>query len=73
MEKVAWSGRIVAVQPHIRLMRSFEQRHHSYQGREGILVEGLMMRGWILYFSHCRFRGEAPFLNMLGDFIACMI
>lgn len=32
MEKVVWSGRIVAVQPRIRLIRSFDQRHHSYQG-----------------------------------------
>jgi hypothetical protein len=32
MQKVAWSGRIVAVQPRIRLMRSFDERHHSYQG-----------------------------------------
>jgi len=32
MEKVAWAGRIVAVQPRIRLMRSFDQRHHGYQG-----------------------------------------
>ena len=31
-EKVAWSGRVVAVQPRIRLMRSFDERHHSYQG-----------------------------------------
>ena len=32
MEKVAWSGCIVAVQPRIRLMRSFDQRSHGYQG-----------------------------------------
>ncbi len=32
VEKVVWSGRIVAVQPRIRLMRSFDQRQHSYQG-----------------------------------------
>lgn len=31
-EKVVWSGRIVAVQPRIRLLRSFDERHHSYQG-----------------------------------------
>jgi len=31
-EKVAWLGRIVAVQPRIRLMRSFDQRYHLYQG-----------------------------------------
>jgi len=31
-EKVSWLGRVVAVQPRIRLMRSFDERHHSYQG-----------------------------------------
>lgn len=31
-EKVAWSGRLVGVQPRIRLLRSFDQRQHSYQG-----------------------------------------
>jgi len=32
VNKITWSGRIVAVQPRIRLMRSFDERHHSYQG-----------------------------------------
>jgi hypothetical protein len=32
MEKVAWSGRLVAVQPRIRLTRFFDERHHSYHG-----------------------------------------
>ena len=31
-EKVPWSGRLVAIQPRIRLLRSFDQRQHSYQG-----------------------------------------
>lgn len=31
-EKVAWSGRIVAIQPRIRLTRSFDERQHSYLG-----------------------------------------
>lgn len=31
-EKVAWSGRIFVVQPRIRLLRSFNERHHMYQG-----------------------------------------
>ena len=31
-DKIQWSGRIVAVQPRIRLMRSFDQRSHSYLG-----------------------------------------
>ena len=32
LEKVAWSGHLVAVQPRIRLTRSFDERHHSYHG-----------------------------------------
>ena len=31
-DKVEWTGRITAVQPRIRLMRSFDERSHSYQG-----------------------------------------
>ncbi|GAB4335795.1 MAG: hypothetical protein Kow0089_05700 [Desulfobulbaceae bacterium] len=31
-EKVAWTGRIVSVQTRIRLLRSFNERSHSYQG-----------------------------------------
>jgi len=31
-EKVAWSGRIVSIQPRIRLMRSFDERSHGYLG-----------------------------------------
>jgi len=30
--KVPWSGVVVAVQPRIRLTRSFDQRSHTYQG-----------------------------------------
>jgi hypothetical protein len=30
--KLAWSGELVAVQPRIRLMRSFDQRNHAYPG-----------------------------------------
>ncbi|HOT37979.1 MAG TPA: hypothetical protein PLT86_15050, partial [Candidatus Latescibacteria bacterium] len=30
--KVLWSGRVVAVQPRIRLTRSFDERSHSYLG-----------------------------------------
>jgi hypothetical protein len=32
MEKVSWSGRVVSVQPRIRLLRSFDERGHSYLG-----------------------------------------
>lgn len=32
MERIVWSGRIVGVQPRIRLIRSFDQRQHSYLG-----------------------------------------
>lgn len=32
MDKVTWSGKIVSVQPRIRLTRSFDERYHSYLG-----------------------------------------
>ena len=32
IDKLEWSGQILAVQPRIRLMRSFDQRSHSYLG-----------------------------------------
>ena len=31
-EKVPWAGRLVGVRPRIRLLRSFDQRQHRYQG-----------------------------------------
>ncbi len=31
-DKISWSGRLVVVQPRIRLLRSFDERQHSYQG-----------------------------------------
>jgi hypothetical protein len=31
-EKIVWQGTLVAVQPRIRLTRSFDQRSHSYLG-----------------------------------------
>jgi hypothetical protein len=31
-ERVPWSGRVISVQPRIRLLRSFDQRSHSYLG-----------------------------------------
>jgi|GEM_PF-3313604 len=32
MKRVAWSGRIVSVQPRIRLSRSFDEWQHNYLG-----------------------------------------
>ncbi len=31
-EKIAWQGTLVSVQPRIRLLRSFDERSHSYLG-----------------------------------------
>jgi len=31
-EKLLWSGKIISVQPRIRLLRSFDQRSHNYLG-----------------------------------------
>ncbi len=37
--KIPWQGRIISVQPRIRLSRSFDERHHSYLGY-ALVVEG---------------------------------
>jgi len=39
-DKVDWSGKVLAVQPRIRLLRSFDQRSHSYQGYV-LRIEGI--------------------------------
>ena len=31
-EKIVWSGKVVSIQPRIRLTRSFDQRTHNYLG-----------------------------------------
>ena len=31
-DKIFWKGRVVSVQPRIRLTRSFDQRSHNYMG-----------------------------------------
>ena len=31
-DKLSWQGKLIAVQPRIRLLRSFDQRSHSYLG-----------------------------------------
>ena len=41
MEKILWSGRIISVQPRIRLTRSFDERGHSYLGY-CLVVEGVI-------------------------------
>ena len=37
--KISWHGNIVAVQPRIRLGRSFDERHHNYLGYS-LLIDG---------------------------------
>ena len=40
-EKLSWQGRLISVQPRIRLLRSFDQRSHSYLGY-ALRVRGLI-------------------------------
>ena len=39
--KLPWSGRLLAIQPRIRLLRSFDQRQHQYQGYV-LKIDGLI-------------------------------
>ena len=38
-EKISWQGTVLSVQPRIKLLRSFDQRNHSYLGY-ALLVQG---------------------------------
>lgn len=39
--KLSWQGQIISVQPRIRLLRSFDQRSHSYLGYT-LLIHGVI-------------------------------
>ena len=39
MKRVPWSGRVISIQPRIRLTRSFDERAHSYLGY-CLVIEG---------------------------------
>ncbi|MGD2178756.1 MAG: hypothetical protein PVG71_13150, partial [Anaerolineae bacterium] len=41
MEKIDWQGRVVSVQPRIRLWRSFDERGHRYLGYS-LVLEGVI-------------------------------
>ena len=41
LTKLSWQGKLIAVQPRIRLLRSFDQRNHSYLGY-ALRVKGLI-------------------------------
>ena len=37
-DNIPWSGRLVSVQPRIRLTRSFDEFHHTYQGTRRVFT-----------------------------------
>lgn len=41
--RIAWSGTVLSVQPRIRLMRSFDERSHTYLGFD-LRIRGLLDR-----------------------------
>jgi hypothetical protein len=40
-KKLAWQGRVISVQPRIGLLRSFDERSHSYLGYV-LRIDGVM-------------------------------
>lgn len=40
-KKIPWSGKIISVQPRIRLTRSFDERTHSYLGY-CLIIDGVI-------------------------------
>lgn len=41
IDKISWRGRIISIQPRIRLMRSFDERSHTYLGYT-LQLEGII-------------------------------
>jgi len=39
--KVLWNGKLISIQPRIRLTRSFDQRSHNYLGFT-LTIEGIV-------------------------------
>ncbi|MCX5814841.1 MAG: hypothetical protein NTX75_01175 [Proteobacteria bacterium] len=39
--KLPWHGKVIAIQPRIRLTRSFDQRSHAYLGYT-LLIDGII-------------------------------
>ena len=72
-EKVTWSGRIEAVQPHIRLTRSFDERSYGPLGYvlridgicDGEAGEFLIAVGEAAHEKH-RFKSGVTSLGILG-------
>jgi hypothetical protein len=40
-DKISWSGKVISAQPRIRLMRSFDERSHTYLGYT-LQIEGII-------------------------------
>ncbi len=57
MAKSAITGRVLSVQPRIRLLRSFDQRQHNYSGY-ALLIEADASRFWVGVgpAAHAKFR-----------------
>lgn len=39
MSKIDWQGKIISIQPRIRLLRSFDETHHNYLGY-ALIIDG---------------------------------
>lgn len=67
--KLPWQGEIAAVQPRIRLMRSFDQRSHSYLGYN-LKVDGCIGGNEREFIIAIGKSAQAKFQFMTGDIIS---
>jgi hypothetical protein len=63
VDKIAWSGTLVAIQPRIRLLRSFDQRDHAYLGYS-LRVDGIIGE------DRCKFTGLNRDRHLFFDLVS---
>jgi hypothetical protein len=69
MAKILWQGKIASVQPRIRLLRSFDQRSHSYLGY-ALLIEGTIGNEERKFLVGIGKGAQAKYLFRAGDMVS---
>ncbi len=64
--KLKWKGRVVSVQPRIRLQRSFDQRSHTYQGFT-LRVDGRIADSCAIFAVGIGRATQAKYAFQVGD------
>ena len=68
-DKILWNGKLISVQPRIRLTRSFDQRSHAYSGYT-LMVEGSVAGGERTFMVGIGKEAQAKHQLRAGDVVS---